>query len=345
MHTHCSKLPAFYCMESGNTANSKRKAEEDTDDTNRKAEKMPNAGRTPPTTRRMSSAGTESFLTESAFQRHMEGLEKRLCERMEKMGGELKQNKDDVQEVRQLLATTETNLLERMDDQKKQLESMVKSSVAAAVLNNPMPAYPAGRLTSKQEEAYWLHRRSLSVWPLVGEDVGAALKDFLMQKLRFTNDQIRDLGKITYKRLKEPVAKGRREVFCTFETKEARDTVKGASRHLASEGPGVGLRAQYPGFLLDTFRLFESIGYNLRAADETVRRAVKFDDSALDLMMDVKLNEEWKRIKPAEARAALQENPKLRRGPEEMTSKDLSNLVSRSLLRTPATGANATRMD
>lgn len=153
------------------------------------------------------------------------------------------------------------------------------------------------------------------------------------------------MGRISYRRLKEPLSKARKEVLCTFDTKEARDLVKAASKHLASEGPNVGLRAQFPGFLLDTFRLLENIGYNLRASDDTVRRSVKFDDSAMDLMMDVKLGEEWKRIRPAEARIALLNNPKMRRGPEEMSGEDLSGLVSKALARSPATGANATRMD
>lgn len=316
---------------------SKRKAEEDAESEGKKGDKMPNAGRTPPTTRRMSNSQDFS-LSEATFKQHMEGLDKRL-DKIEGMNADIKKNKEEIGEVRKMLTTTESNLLERIDDQKKQMETLVKATVASVTTNS------AGRLTAKQEEAYWLHRRSLSVWPLLGEDVGAALRTFLTQKLKFTDEQIRDMGRISFKRLKEPLSKARKEVFCTFETKEARDLVKAASRHLATEGPSVGLRAQFPGFLLETFRLLENIGYNLKAADDSVRRSVKFDDSALDLMMDVKLGEDWKRIRPSEARVALLNNPKLRRGPEEMTSEDLSGLISRALSRTPATGANATRMD
>ena len=317
----------------------KRRAEEEPETDENRAGKMPNAGRTPPTTRRMSNSASDFSLTEATFKQHMEGLDKRL-DKIEGMSADIKRNKDDIVEVRRMLTSTETNLLERIDDQKKQMELLVKATVAST----SGASNPAGRLTPKQEEAYWLHRRSLSMWPLLGDDVGAALRTFLTQKLRFTEEQIRDMGRISFRRLKEPLSKARKEVFCTFETKEARDTVKGASKHLASEGAGVGLRAQFPGFLLDNFRLLENIGYNLRAGDETVRRAVKFDDAALDLMMDVKLGDEWKRIRPAEARVAVQNNPKIRRGPEEMTGEDLSSLVSTALSKTPATGANATRM-
>ena len=326
-------------MESDTLPAGKRKASGDIHSDQKKADKMPNASRTPPTTRRMSNAGQDCNLSEATFKQHMSNLDKRL-DKIEGMGAEIKQNKEDIQEVRKLLSSTESNLLERMDEQKKQLEKLVKAGA-----NQPPPTNYAGRLTSKQEDAYWLHRCSLSFWPVQGDDVGAALRQFLTQKLRFTDDQLRDFGKMSYRRLKEPLAKARREVFCTFETKEARDAVKAASRHLASEGSGVGLRAQFPGFLLENFRLLKNIGYNLRSSDDSVRRSVKFDDAALDLMMDVKIGDSWKRIRPAEARIAVNNNPQLRRGPEELTGDDLSGLMSRALSKTPATGANATRME
>ena len=143
------------------------------------------------------------------------------------------------------------------------------------------------------------------------------------------------------KRLKEPVAKARKEIFCTFETKETRDLVKAASKHLAGDRES-GLRPQFPGFLLDTFRTFESIGYHLRMADPDVRRSIKFDDTILDLEMDVKIGDDWKRIRPEEAKKTLESNPHIRRGPSEMSSSDLSLLLKKKT--TPATGANSTPM-
>ena len=324
-------------MENGNTK--KRRAEEEAESQEPRADKMPKPDRSPPRTRKFSNSSNNEGggLSEATFKAYMEGVEKRFNDKVESMGGDIKKNKEDISEVRTLLVSTETNLLERMDEQKKQLEGMIRSNVSGAY-------NPAGRLTAKQEEAYWLHRRSLSVWPLHGDDIGVALRNFLVQKLRFTEDQIRDMGRISFKRLKEPASKARKEVMCTFDTKEARDLVKAASKNLAGEGANVGLRAQFPGFLLETFRLLEAIGYNLRAGDDTVRRSVKFDDSAMDLMMDVKLGDEWKRIRPDEARATLKANPGLRRGPEEMSSQDLSKLLSKAMSKPPLTGANATKM-
>lgn len=286
--------------------------------------------RTPPPQRSRRQSTGDAGLTEATLRAVVDAMEKRVSDRIDAIGADTSKNRDDIKEVRETLAATESNLLSRMDEQKRHLESMIKSGGAGQA-----------RLTSKQEDSYWLHRRSLSVWPVLGEDPIAGLKTFLMQKLRMTEDNIREVGKISVKRMREPIARGRREVFCTFETKEARDIVKAASKHLAGEGQSVGLRAQFPGFLLETFRLFETIGYNLRTTDPTIRRSIKFDDSSFDLIMDVKIGEEWKRIRPEEARLSLQANPHLRRGPEEMSHTDITSLLAKAKATSPATGANS----
>ena len=291
-------------------------------------DKMP--VRTPPPQRSRRQSTGDQPLTEATLRAVVDAME-RVSDRIDGINADVARNKSDIKEVRDTLTATETNLLVRMDDQKRQLENLIRTVP---------PAFGSARLTPKQEESYWLHRRSLSVWPVIGEDVSARLKSFLMQKLRMTEENIREVGKIIVKRMKEPTARGRKEAFCTFETKEGRDIVKAASRHLAGEGPSVGLRAQFPGFLLDTFRLLETIGHNLRVNDPSVRRSIKFDDSAFSLFMDVKVGDDWKRIFPEEARFSLLANPHLKRGPEELSHDDISSLLAKA--KTPATGANAT---
>lgn len=278
---------------------------------------------TPPPQRSRRQSTGDQPLTEATLRAVVDAMEKRVSDQIDSINSDVAKNKNDIKEVRDTLASTETNLLVWMDEQKRQLETLIWAS----------PGPGASRLSTKQEENYWLHRRSLSVWPIIGDDVTAGLKTFLMQKLRFTEDNIREIEKIMVKRMKEPIARGRKEAFCTFETKEGRDVVKAASKHLTGEGPGVGLRAQFPGFLLDNFRLLETVGYNLRANDPSIRRSIKFNDSAFDLFMD------WKRIYPEEARLSLQANPRLKRGPEEMSHTDISNLLSKA--SSPATGANS----
>ena len=295
--------------------------------------KMPATGRSPPRTRRNSTS--EQGFSEAALKSMFDGLESRLGDRIDRMGGEIKKNQSDISEVKKRMDQSESNLLDRMDIQRRELEAMIKNSTSPVSAN---------RLSAKNEESYWHFRRSLSMWPIQGEDASIGLRTFMMQKLKFTEEQVKDLGKILIRRLKEPVPKARKEVFCTFETKETRDLVKAASRHLAGLGNSVGLRPHFPGFLVDTFRMFESIGYYLRSGDQNIRRAVKFDDGVMDLVMDVKLGEEWKRIRPAEARKTIEENPHIKNGPEEISSETLSELLAKTKKKSPATGANSEPM-
>lgn len=323
-------------MASPQRNSNKRKADDLLDE--EKTDKMPKTGHSPPPQRaRRGSVGGDAPVTESFLKTMMEGMEKRLGSRMENMGLELKQNQNDIKEVRQLLGDTETKLLERMDTQRRQLEAKIADGTPST---SGTPPSSAVKLPPKKEETYWAFRKSLSIWPIPGDDIGTSLRAFLNDKLKISDEQIKELGKISFKWMKEPAAKARREVLCTFETKEARDIVKAAGRNLAGLGGEVGLRAQFPGFLMDTFRMFESIAYHLRSGDPDIRRAVKYDDSAFDLVMDVKLGNEWKRIRSDEARKTLSENPQLRRGPEEISAGSLSELLSKSREKTPATGAN-----
>ena len=86
------------------------------------------------------------------------------------------------------------------------------------------------------------------------------------------------------------------------------------------------------------FKLLENLGYQMRAVDQEVRRVIKFDDERLDLMMDVRLRGTWKRVRPADALKAKQNNPRISNaGPEVMSSDAISDFFA----TTPATGANA----
>ena len=318
-----------------NYTESKRKAEESPEANKDKDDKMPRTGHSPPPQRTRRNSVSEP-ISETMLKNMFDGLESRLSARIDGMGSELKKNTADIKEIRKNLSDTETNLLERMDRQKRELEDKIKGSTCST-------SSGPGRLSQKSEDSYWHFRKSLSVWPVAGDDASAGVRTFLIQRLRFSEEQVKDLGRILVKRMREPVAKARKEVYCTFETKETRDLVKAAGKNLAGDKEA-GMRAQFPGFLIDTFRTFESIGYHLRNSDPSVRRSVKFDDNAMDLVMDIKVGngDEWQRIRSSEAKKTMEDNPHIKRGPSEMSSSALSALLSK---KTPATGANSTPMN
>ena len=287
-------------------------------------DKMARPNRTPPRTRKNSMSSDQG---EDSIRSLLTGMEDRLMKRMDNMENTVTNNMSEIKEVRGLLCTTESNLLERMDQQKRELEAKI-----AAVAHTA-----SGGLTPRQEEAYWQHRRALKVWPCLGEDAPAGLKAFLMKKLRFSEAAIRELGPIQVSRAKDPRGKKRHEAICTFETKEARDTVKRAGINLAKEGQEAGMSIHVPGFLLDDFYLLQSVGWSIKESTPNTRRSIKFDDSNMSLMIDVKIGDTWKRIKPEEAKKAAKANADIRGGPKEMTGDDIISIIS-----TPTTGANST---
>ena len=109
------------------------------------------------------------------------------------------------------------------------------------------------------------------------------------------------------------------EAIVVFSNKETRDAVRSAATNLAGHGKAAGIRMQVPGFLLTNFRALENLGYQMKKVNPSVRRVVKFDDDNMDVMMDVKIGDQWRRVRPADAIRAKKNTPGLpRSGPADM---------------------------
>ena len=84
----------------------------------------------------------------------------------------------------------------------------------------------------------------------------------------------------------------------------------------------------------------------MRAVNSSIRRVIKYDDQNLDVMMDVKIGDSWRRIRPPEAQAAKQANSfSATNGPQELSSVNIADFFSGQLSLSHATGANATPME
>ena len=57
--------------------------------------------------------------------------------------------------------------------------------------------------------------------------------------------------------------------------------------------------------------------------------AIKFGDENMDLMLDVRVNDEWRRNTPSEARSAARENPDIRVGPKRLQGGDIVQLIGK----------------
>ena len=164
--------------------------------------------------------------------------------------------------------------------------------------------------------------------------------DYLSSKLKFPPDDIASFGDFEVEKYFDPRSKTSNEVVVFFRSQEIRDTVKAAGPQLATYGRSAGLRLHIPGHMMGNFKILENLGYQMRAVNPDVRRVVKFDDENLDLMMDVKFGGSWKRVRPADALKAKENNPTIvSAGPEVLTSSGISDFFSSA--PSPATGANA----
>ena len=73
-----------------------------------------------------------------------------------------------------------------------------------------------------------------------------------------------------------------------------------------------GIRLEVPDFLQENFKALEQIGYRIKRNNPEARRNIIFDDSRLDLALDVKagVDVEWCRILPESAKQARKKVPR-----------------------------------
>ena len=117
-------------------------------------------------------------------------------------------------------------------------------------------------------------------------------------------------------------------MLARFRNKETRDVVRAAAPSLAGQGNSVGIRMQVPGHLLTNFKALENLGYQMRRVRQDVRRVIKFDDDAQDVVMDVKIGDVWKRVLPGDALRAKRSTPSLASGPVNMSIENITDFLA-----------------
>ena len=101
---------------------------------------------------------------------------------------------------------------------------------------------------------------------------------------------------------KRPV---RDEALVTFESARDRDDVRSFAKNL--ERRGRGLRLEVPDHLWPSFRVLQSVGYELKQKHPGLKRNVLFDNDKKDLKLDVctGTDQPWRTIFPDGARQSL----------------------------------------
>lgn len=268
-----------------------------------------------------------------------ERIKSNFASRLSVIESHVLNNTQQIKNVKENFEARESLLEGRINaqlvEQRKSLEAKIKNLAKSA-----STAPPASRslstsgmdgsargITTKQEESFHHHRRSLRIWPIKGPEIGKNLKTFLQARLKIVGPALEGLGKMEFRREKIPNSRYPDEVVVLFESKDVRDSVKAAGYHLAGD-PNVGMRPSIPGFLLDNHRVLAAIGYSIKSSQTDAKRSIKFDDENLDLFLDIKVNEEWTRITPREAREAARANPSIKIGPRKLTGEDITALVA-----------------
>ena len=194
---------------------------------------------------------------------------------------------------------------------KKLIERTVEEKFAAS------RSTMTGRLAltpyeEEKEKSYLRARRSTRMWPVVADtddDLERKVRLFILDQLLVPSDII-DMVEIESVEELAPSRRNRKaeEVLVCFSSIELRDLIQTYAVNLAKLDSKAGIRLEIPPFLRNDFKMLEAHGNELRRKygkeNNTVKRAIKFDDADRGLVMDVRLpgSEDWQRIYPWQAR-------------------------------------------
>ena len=187
------------------------------------------------------------------------------------------------------------------------------------------------RTGDKKAEAYSKARRSLRLWPVSRE---GSLRDrtveFLVQELLLEENYATDL-QFEVRRVGNPKAGAssgvKDEVLVVFESVRDRDDVRSHARNLERRGRGV--RLEVPDHLWPSFRVLQSIGFELKQKHPTMKRNVLFDDNLEDLKLDICIDGQWRTVLPTGARESLSRMAREpSTGAASISSQEIDNLWS-----------------
>ena len=109
------------------------------------------------------------------------------------------------------------------------------------------------------------------------------------------NERAAELG-FTFKPLTTNGRKGiANQVLVTFSTVGDRDKVKALAVNLASDREA-GLQLEPPDHLRSHYLTFQSLAYNLKTRNPSLKRNIKFCDSDMSLEMDYTIGDGWRTI-------------------------------------------------
>ena len=211
-------------------------------------------------------------------------------------------------------------------------------ALTSAATGGPSPGAPAA-----DDGKYWRARKSLRLWPILGTDLHAAVAHYLTDSLLMDRDIEGEVKDFEIRRVRSAKGKHVNEVIITFPDVETRDAVRAAAPNLAGK-TNMGMRLEIPESLRPSLRALESMSYLLKQKNTALKRNIKYDDEVMDLIMDVKLDENtpWRKIRPQQAMEAKRNRVAPSREDQvELDSAAIQSFLTQTSGPSPATGANA----
>ena len=157
------------------------------------------------------------------------------------------------------------------------------------------------------------------MWPVKGHDdqLTDASRKFMTSVLKIPQDTVSSLNIVLTRRVSQARrSKIKDEVLVKFDTVDERDVVQSYAPNLGALKGEAGIRLDFPAHLRRVFRLLESHGSLLKKRFPELKMLIKFDDSDLTLIMDVKLSpdDDWERVDEKGATESRKERVRLTEG-------------------------------
>ena len=266
-------------------------------------------------------SGLEGRL-EAKIASRISDAEKRTASRLKKMNDDIAKRLDGAEASIGRLEGKQQGMDNKIEEIRKEAEKQASElparveDLVARSLNGgregagPRPRRPTARGSataatgSAREEKYWEARRSLKLWPIIGQDIKAGVEKFLRENLDMPREEVEDLA-IVAKKQQLPLRRGgestrRQEALVTFGTVEERDRVRSMARNLKDKDAGIDIYV--PDHLRRDQRALQAVAYRMKRKNPALKRNVLFDDMTLGLLMHFTVDgTDWKTVTAEEA--------------------------------------------
>ena len=177
-----------------------------------------------------------------------------------------------------------------------------------------------------KDDHYWTARKQLRVWPVTVQDPEASVRTFLQERLRVPMYRIQVFA---FEVEVLPLRPGQaQQAIVTFGNYRWRDEVRAHAKNLGGTGDNpAGCQLEPPDHLKAHYQTFQSLAYCIKKKNPGLKRNIKFEDERRTLVMDLKIDDEWRTVEYEDARKTLRNR---RTRTQSISAVDLGPLLNNS---------------